>query len=243
MQFHYDKSGCLGRITLVNPPYGAIQHPVFADILELKEFFADPGLKAVTVKGKGRHFCSGADPDSFKELFGDTEALAGALAQGRVLLDALCQAPLPVMAIICGSCLGGGLELALACHFRFAASSSMLGFPECVHGLMPGMGGTIVTQRLVGRGQLMELILNGRMIGAEEALNLGLVDHVTSVKTVEEEALRFLDALTAKHSTTLIRTVMQSINNGFTMKTEDALVEETRLFCQLATAARSSSKS
>ncbi len=242
MRFHYKRKGEIGIITMVNPPHGAMISPVFAKLTELEDFLGDDNLKAVAIKGEGRHFCSGADPDGFEELFDDAENLKNCLVKARALLEAIRYAPVPVAAIISGSCLGGGLEIALACHFRFAAKSAMFGFPETGHNLIPGMGGTVFSQHQIGRGKLMELVLSGRMIGAEEALQSGLVDHVCPVKKVEEEAFRFLGSLTSQHSQYLVHTVMQSIHNGCRLATEDALVEETRLFCELAGAARSKQK-
>jgi enoyl-CoA hydratase len=234
MQFHYHKTDSIGRITMVNPPTNALVHPVFADKAELRAFFEDRELKAVLLDGEGRHFCSGADPGSFSEVLCDTQALKEALDEAKELLQIISFAPIPVAAVVSGSCLGGGLEIALACHFRFAAKTAMFGFPECSHSLMPGMGGTVLSRQLTSHRHLIDLILSGRMIGADEALQIGLVDFVGAGKMVEEEALRFLDSLTAGHSPKLIRSVMRSIHNGRRMPMDEALTEETRLFCELA---------
>jgi enoyl-CoA hydratase len=233
MQFHYHTTGSIGRITMVNPPTNALVHPVFADQEELRFFLNDRELKAVILRGEGRHFCSGADPESFADSFRDAQTLQDALQSAKELLQLISFAPIPVAAMISGSCLGGGLEIALACHFRFAAKTAMFGFPECGHALMPGMGGTLASRQLLPR-HLIDLILSGRMIGATEALQIGLVDFVSPAKKIEEEAIRFLEALTANHPPKLIRAVMRSIHNGRRMSMEEALAEETRLFCELA---------
>ncbi len=234
MQLRYDKEGPIGRITLDNPPYNALVHPVFADLEELQSFLNDTRLKAVIVTGSGRNFSSGADPKSFSKLFEDTQALARALSQSKDILKTLFFAPIPTIAVIKGSCLGAGLEISLACHFRFAAKSALLGFPETDYSLLPGLGGTIFSQEVMRRGPLMDLILSGRMVSAEEALELGLVDRIGTKKEIEQLALEHLNSLTAPHSTKLIRTVMQSLNNGRLLSQQDALEEESRLFCELA---------
>ena len=218
---------------MVNPPTNALVHPVFADQEELRSFLDDRELKAVILRGEGRHFCSGADPESFADSFRDAQTLQDALQSAKELLQLISFAPIPVAAVISGSCLGGGLEIALACHFRFAAKAAMFGFPECGHALMPGMGGTLTSRQLIPR-QLIDLILSGRMIGAAEALQIGLIDFVSPAKKIEEEAMRFLESLTASHPPKLIRAVMRSIHNGRRMPMEEALAEETRLFCELA---------
>jgi enoyl-CoA hydratase len=234
MRFHYHKTGSTGRITLVNPPTNALVRPDFADKEELLAFFEDPELKAVILQGQGRHFCSGADPAGLAEGLRDNRSLREALDKAKELLQIISFAPVPVAALISGSCLGGGLEIALACHFRFASKTAMFGFPECGHSLMPGIGGTVASGHLMARRQLIDLILSGRMIGAEEAQQIGLVDFIGAGKTIEQEALRFLDSLTAGHSPKLIRTVMRSIHNGRRLPPTEALAEETRLFCELA---------
>jgi enoyl-CoA hydratase len=234
MRFHYHTTGSIGRITMVNPPTNALVHPVFAEKEELRSFLEDCELKAVILRGEGRHFCSGADPESFAGSFRDAQTLQEALHRAKELLQLISFASIPVAAVISGSCLGGGLEIALACHFRFAAKTAMFGFPECSHALMPGMGGTLISRQLISNRHLINLILSGRMIGAAEALQIGLIDFVSPAKKIEEEAMRFLESLTASHPPKLIRAVMRSIHNGRRMPMEEALAEETRLFCELA---------
>ena len=234
MRFHYHKSGSTGWITMVNPPTNALVDPAFADTEELYSFFEDRDLKAVILHGEGRHFCSGADPKNFIYSFRDTETLQKSLNKAKELLQIISFAPVPVAAVISGSCLGGGLEIALACHFRFAAKTAMFGFPECSHSLMPGIGGTLPSRQLISSRHLIDLVLSGRMIGAEEARQMGLVDFIGAGKIVEKEALRFLDSLTTSHPPKLIRAVMCSIHNGRRLPIKEALAEETRLFCELA---------
>jgi enoyl-CoA hydratase len=219
---------------MVNPPTNALVDPRFADKEELRSFFADGDLTSVILQGEGRHFCSGADPQNFAVSFRDPGTLQKSLTTAKELLEIIAFAPVPVVAVISGSCLGGGLEIALACHFRYAVKTAMFGFPECNHSLMPGLGGTLFPQHLISRGHLIDLVLSSRMIGAEEAREIGLVDFVGSAKAMVHEALRFLDSLTAGLPPQLIRSVMRSIHNGRRLPLEEALIEETRLFCELA---------
>jgi enoyl-CoA hydratase len=234
MRFHYQKNGTLGWITMAGSSTNALSQPVFANREELRCFLEDRDLKGVVLRGQGRHFCSGADPGSFAELFRDCHALQNSLNQAKELLQEISFAPIPIAAMIFGSCLGAGLEIALACHFRYAATSAMFGFPECNHNLMPGLGGTIISQELISNRHLIDLVLSGRMIGAKEAEQIGLVDQVSTVKSIEAETVQFLETLTSNHSSKLIRTVMRSIHNGRRMVAEAALAEETRLFGELA---------
>ena len=232
--FTYNRQGALGWITIVNPPHNALAHPVFADVRELTGFLAEPALKGVILRGNGKHFCSGADPDSFRELFGNAEELRDAINQGKELIDTLSFAPVPVAALIVGSCLGGGMELALSCHFRFSSRNAMFGFPECDHGLMPGLGGTIFSQDVLTTPHLIDLVLSGRMIRADEALQIGLVDKTYAPADIEDAVVTFIDRLTARHPPKIIHSIMQSVHNGRRLPAREALREETRLFCELA---------
>ena len=234
MQLQFDKKGSIGWITLANPPYNNLTHPVFADKKDLLQFLNDPELTSIILCGAGKHFSGGAEIENLQKLAQDPQALRKALNQGKELLTVISHATVPVAALIFGSCLGGGLELALSCHFRFAAQNAMLGFPESAHGLMPGMGGTIFAQELIGHNHLIDLILTGRMMRAEEAMEIGLVDKVSPAKIIENELIQFLNSLTSEHSPKLIRSVMRSIHNGRRLPTQEALTEETKLFCELA---------
>ncbi len=234
MQLKYEISGSMGKMTLVNPPYNSLLHPVFADKNELSEFLNNQELTSVILCGKGKHFCSGAEIENLNQLTKKPQALQDALNHAKELLDIISNASIPVAALIFGSCLGGGLELALSCHFRFAAQNAMFGFPESDYELMPGMGGTIYSQEIITDNHLIEMILSGRMIRAEEAMKFGIVDTVCAAKTIEETLVTFLDGLTQRHSPELIRSVMRSIHNGKRLPTQQALAEETKLFCQLA---------
>lgn len=232
-QLQFEKIDATGWMTLTNPPYNSLIHPAFCDKEQLIDFINEPGLKQAILCGAGKHFCSGADLESLAELAQEPLLLREALNHGKELLEILSSATIPVAALIFGSCLGGGLELALSCHFRFAAKNAMFGFPESDHGLMPGMGGTIFSKDVISNSGAIDLLLSGRMIRAEEALAKGLVDTVAPGKIIKEQVCHFLDGLTDRHSPNLIRSVMHSIQNSRRLPTGDALAEETKLFCDL----------
>jgi len=230
----YSKEGDFGLITLRNPPHNALEDPVFADPAELARFLEDPDLRGVVVRGHGRHFCGGADRDRLKQHLEDPDALAAGLDLGKGLLDTISFSTVPVVAAIRGQCLGAGLEIALACHFRVAAGGAMFGFPESSLGLMPGLSGTLADPGRLSRRALVDLVLTGRIVGAEEALDLGLVDRVVPGREVGDAALERLDKLTHDRPRNLIRAVMESVSNGRRMTREKALRRETELFCKVA---------
>lgn len=142
---------------------------------EMAEANAD--VRALVVTGAGRAFVAGADIGGMREL---TDAFAGRELSllGQDVFGSLAALPFPTVAAINGFALGGGLELALAADLRVASPAAKLGLPEVGLGLIPGYGGTQRLPRLIGQGRALDLILTGRHVGAEEALQLGLVNRV-----------------------------------------------------------------
>lgn len=134
-------------------------------------------VRALVLTGTGRAFAAGADLQAFANV---RDAFAGrdASLAGQDVMNALAALPIPTVAAINGFALGGGLELALACDLRVAAPGAKLGLPEVSRGLIPGYGGTQRLQRLIGLARATDLVLTGRMVEAQEALGLGLVNRV-----------------------------------------------------------------
>jgi enoyl-CoA hydratase len=234
MKLVYSVEGSIGRIVLCNPPYNYLPEPGFEHPEILRDFFSQPQLRAVIVAGSGRHFCAGADPQALSQMLHDGEMLQRKLTDGKALLDIIRYATVPVAAAIRGSCLGGGFEIALACHFRFAATSALFGFPESGLGVLPGLGGTVASQETAHRAGVIDLAVSGRMIGAAEAVSMGLVDKSCEPKAVENEAGLFLERLTAGRPAPLVRKIMESIHNARRFPMEKALSRETELFCEAA---------
>ena len=147
-----------------------------------RELVADANVRACVLTGAGdRAFCAGAD---LKEREGMSEAeVREMLDLYRTELAWLGTAPFPVVAAVNGAALGGGLELALTCDLRVAAAHAVLGLPETSLGIIPGAGGTQRLPRIVGTPRALELILLGRRLNAEEALDCGLVSRVTPAGT------------------------------------------------------------
>ena len=165
-------------ITINNPPVNALGAEVrrgLSAAIEAAE--ADAQVKAVLLVGEGRNFIGGAD---IKE-FGQPPQLP-TLPEICNRLEA-CRKP--VIAAIQGAALGGGLEIALATHYRLAVEGAKLGFPEVTLGLIPGAGGTQRAPRVMGVASALDLMLSGRHIGAQEALDYGLVDRLAKGDVVE----------------------------------------------------------
>lgn len=189
-----------------------------ATIQELHDGFKalndDKLVKAILITGSGeKAFVAGADISEFAHFsVEEGEKLA---AQGQELLfDFVQNLSTPVIAAVNGFALGGGLELAMACHFRTASTNAKMGLPEVTLGVIPGYGGTQRLAQLVGKGRAMELIMTAGMIDAETAKNYGLVNHVV----VQEELLDFTKGIASKianNSSVAIAKAIEAINANF----------------------------
>jgi enoyl-CoA hydratase len=175
---------------------------------------ADADVKVLIVTGSGeKAFVAGADIAEFADFsVKEGKELA---AQGQALLfDFIENLSKPVIAAINGFALGGGLELAMACHFRLASDNAKMGLPEVSLGVIPGYGGTQRLPQLVGKGRAMEMIMTAGMIGAQTALDYGLVNHVVA----QEELLPLAQKLAQKitnNSSVAIGHAIKAVNAGF----------------------------
>lgn len=161
------------KLNALNKDTLAELHAVFASTFE------DQAIGGVIITGAGsKAFVAGADISEFQGK-GVNEGSQMAREAQHSVFDLIANGAKPVIAVINGYALGGGLELAMACHIRIATNTAKMGLPEVTLGLIPGYGGTQRLTQLVGRGKALELIMTADMIGAEEALQLGLVNHVT----------------------------------------------------------------
>jgi enoyl-CoA hydratase len=153
--------------------------------------------------------------------------------QGQDAFRFLEKMPKPVIAAVNGFALGGGLELALACHLRIASENARFGLPEVKLGIIPGYGGTIRLPRLVGRGRALELMLTGEMIGAEEAYRIGLVNRVVPLAELQEATRALLGKITA-NGPVAVALALESVDRGFDTTLDDGLTLESNLFGLLA---------
>lgn len=170
-------------------------------------------IKGVIITGDGeKAFVAGAD---IKELTMLTPELALELSlKGQQLFKLIEDCPKPVIAAVNGFALGGGCELAMACHMRIATENSKFGQPEINLGIIPGYGGTQRLTQLVGRGKALELLLTADMIGAAEAKSLGLANHVVANKEeLMSLSLKILNKITTKGSVA-IGNIIKSVNAG-----------------------------
>jgi enoyl-CoA hydratase len=147
----------------------------------IQEVYDDDSIKGAIITGAGeRAFVAGADITEIAEL---NEMNARKFSEnGQEIFDLIENCPKPVIAVVNGFALGGGCELAMACHMRVATTQAKLGLPEVSLGIIPGYGGTQRLTQLVGKGRAIEMMSTGEMISAEEAHRIGLLNHVQSDK-------------------------------------------------------------
>ncbi len=166
-----ERRGRVAVLTVDNPPVNALSHHVRVGLRDgLRQAAADPAAAAIVIACAGRTFIAGADITEF-----------GQPPREPVLwevLEVIEGSPRPVVAAIHGTALGGGLEVALACHWRVGVRTARLGLPEVKLGLLPGAGGTQRLPRLVGVEKALSMIVSGEPIGGEEAHRLGLLDEL-----------------------------------------------------------------
>lgn len=190
----------------------------------LEEAERSPETKVVILTGSGeKAFVAGADISEFAH-FSEVEG-ANLAAQGQALLfNFVANLSTPVIAAINGFALGGGLELAMAAHFRIASENAKMGLPEVSLGVIPGYGGTQRLPQLIGKGRAMEMIMTAGMIDAHQALEYGLVNHVTSAEGLLELAQKIAHKI-MKNSPVAIASAIRAVNANFEDSTNGFEVE------------------
>ena len=189
-------------------------------------------VRGVIVTGAGeKAFVAGADIGELARM-GPLDGVRVS-RQGQDAFRFLERMPKPVIAAVNGFALGGGLELALACHLRIASSRARFGLPEVKLGIIPGYGGTVRLPRLVGRGRALELILTGEMIDAQEAFRIGLVNRVEEPDQLLAATRALLDRILANGPVALAA-ALESVDHAVVATSEQAQLLESNLFGLLA---------
>ena len=200
-----------------------------------RELRADEDVRGIIITGAGeKAFVAGADIAELAKM-GPIDGVRVS-RQGQDAFRMLERMPKPVIAAVNGFALGGGLELALACHVRIASSKARFGLPEVKLGIIPGYGGTIRLPRLVGRGRALELILTGEMIDAAEAHRIGLVNRIENPDALLGAATEMLRKMIANGPVALALAI-ESVDHAASATAEDAQTLESNLFGLLAATA------
>jgi enoyl-CoA hydratase len=233
----FDVTDGLARVTVNRPDkLNALNGDVIRELGEaVTRIESDAAIRGVILTGAGpKAFVAGAD---IAELAGQgaVDGKARALA-GQLVFRRLERCGKPVIAAVNGFALGGGCELAMACHLRVAAENARFGQPEVKLGLSPGYGGTVRLPRLVGKGRALELLLTAGMIDAAEAHRIGLVNRVVPAERLLEETEQLLRSI-LENGPLAVQLCIESVDAGLEMSLDQALLLEANHFGFLSTTA------
>lgn len=224
------REGAAGTLTINRPDaMNALNAAVLAGLARgLDEFTADTAIRCIVITGQGeKSFVSGADITEFLDA-GPAEALAIA-RRFKAVNDRIVDCPKPVIASINGFCLGGGLELALACDIRIAASEARFGLPEIRLGIIPGGGAAARLTRLVGSSAARALAMTGEMIGAERALTLGILASVHPAAELAAATRKLAERIGA-YSPFALAQLKSALNIALDADVESACAAEIKAF-------------
>ncbi len=220
----------IATITINHPPANALSLAVMQQLdAAVTALTADPAVKVMVLTGAGSVFVAGADIRDVAQI---SSAARGRelTSHGQAIFDKIERSSKPVIAAINGLfCLGGGLELAMACHIRIAGDRARLGQPEIDLGIMPGFGGTQRLPRIVGPSKAAELILTGDKITAQEAKEIGLVNKVAPDAEVLKQAQGLAKKIASKGQAA-VRAAMAGIHASLSGPLADGFKKESELF-------------
>ena len=211
-----EQTNALATITINRPKkLNALNKATIEELHNaFKALEEDASIKVIIITGSGeKAFVAGADISEFAHFSVEEGAMLARKGQ-EILFDFVENLSTPVIAAVNGFALGGGLELAMACHFRVASDNAKMGLPEVSLGVIPGYGGTQRLPQLIGKGKAMELVMTAGMITADEAKEYGLVNHVTS----QEELLPLAEKIASKimrNSSVAISAAIKAVNDNF----------------------------
>lgn len=218
-------------IITVNRPdkLNALNHVVIDELAAaIDTIYTNPGIRSAIITGAGsKSFVAGADITEFLEL--DANGGAALAQRGQeMVFNKIEQSPKPIIAAVNGFALGGGCELAMACHFRVAATNAKFGQPEVNLGLIPGYGGTQRLTLLIGKGRALEMMMTGNMIDAQTALQYGLVNHVVEPDQLLQKAVSILELINSKAPLAIARCI--ACANAAADPAQDGYAAEIKAF-------------
>lgn len=215
-------------VTIDNPPVNALHPDVSTEILAATtEIANDESVRVLILTGAGKHFIAGGDIAFFQTLTARTAELYALAIQE--MQNTLQRLPIPVIAAVNGTALGGGCELMMACDIRIADERAVIGQPEVGLGIIPGAGGTQMLPRLVPQGIAKRLLFTGERITAQEAQRIGLVDEVTTPGEALDAALRLAEKIAA-NAPRAVAAAKRAATLGVQMSLADGLKLEAGLF-------------
>jgi len=224
----------IATLTIDHPPANAFNKQVVEELdSAFDEVTANDEVKAIIITGAGQFFIAGADINEIYHVKGKPEEAKAFIQKGQRLFLKIENSEKPVIAAMNGRfALGGGNELAMACHIRIAEDGLRLGQPEINLGIIPGWGGTQRLPRIVAKGKALEMMLTGDHITAQEAYRIGLVNKVVPTGRVLKEATGLARRIISK-SALPIAAIIRAVNEGLEQSLEEGLATEAQQFVSL----------
>lgn len=220
-------------ISINNEPANALSSGVLKELSDLLEQLElDEEIRVILLHGEGRFFSAGADIKEFVQISSGKEFQELA-EKGQQLFEKIENFSKPVIAAIHGAALGGGLEMAMACHLRLVTEDAKLGLPELHLGIIPGFGGTQRLPRYIGTGRALEMMLTSESISGTEAVKLGLANHAYSEEALFKEAKK-LAVKFANKSPLTVKAVISLLNASKTPSYETGVKQEAKLFGEIS---------
>jgi len=206
----------IGVLTINNPPLNSLPGDLLKSLEQhFEELAKDKRVKVIILTGSGKSFATGVD---IEELVGCPSAgeASNISRVGQEALLKIEQCPKPVIAAISGFCMGGGLEMALSCHMRFASERSIFGMPELRFGLIPAFGGSYRLPATIGTGRALQMILSSEKIGSQEARSLGIVNDIFPADTLMDKVKSIASKMTELSSASMRMAIDSVLSARFT---------------------------
>ncbi|MBB6452039.1 enoyl-CoA hydratase [Salirhabdus euzebyi] len=227
LSLHVD--GNVANILFHSPPANALSSGLLKELSEvLDQIEHNRTVKAIVIQGEGKFFSAGADIKEFTSLQ-NADDYTSLAQQGQQIFDRMEKFHIPIIASIHGAALGGGLELAMSCHIRIVTHEAKLGLPELTLGIIPGFAGTQRLPRYVGIPKAYEMILTGRPITGDEAVQLGLANHAVTEDELKEFTSKLVSKIVDK-SAPSINAIMGLIPFTYTSQFQTGVYEEAKSF-------------
>ncbi len=231
---HLTQEQNLAIIEIDNAPANALSAVVIKELRSiLEDVHHNENIHAVILTGKGKFFVAGADIKEFLPNMGDKEAGHKMSQAGQLVCDEIESMNKPVIAAINGLALGGGLEIALACHIRLISESAEVGLPELKLGLLPSFGGTQRLTKMIGLSEAMDIILTSKQLTALETKNLGITKEVLPTDKLLDRAKELANSYLVGNSFQSITRVVDAMVSGNNSDFRTGLEKESELFAEL----------
>lgn len=228
----WSNEGGIAEITLQRPPANALSSQVLKELSSvLDEIESNKEIKVLLLRGEGRFFSAGADIKEFTTIT-SAEDFSDLARLGQKLFDRMEKYPKPIIAAIHGAALGGGLELAMACHFRLVSETAKLGLPELQLGLIPGFAGSQRLPKFVGTARAAEMLFTSEPITGLEAVQYGLANHAYPEEDLLDHAFTLAKKI-AKKSIGSLKAAIELLNFSKTNEFYKGADREAELFGQV----------